>query len=65
MNAKRLTLLLIASFALLTSSCSSMRPPPADTAAWKDDKLPERTPDDGWYDVLYYALYDIGTVFAH
>jgi hypothetical protein len=64
MNSTKLTLLLFASFTLLTSGCSSMRPPPADPAAWQGDKLPERTTDNGWYDALYYALYDLGTVFA-
>ena len=65
MNATRLTLLLITSFTLLTSGCSTLRPPPADPAAWQGNKLPERTPDNGWTDALYYALYDLGTVFAH
>ena len=65
MKPTRLILLLIASLTLLTSGCSSLRPPPADPSAWQGDKLPERTPDNGWTDVFYYALYDLGTAFAH
>lgn len=66
MNSTRLSLLLIVSFSLLTGGCSSLRPPPADPTAWNGNKLPPTEPQtegEAWADALYYALYDVGTLF--
>ena len=68
MNFPRLTALLFVGLTLLTSGCSSLRPPPADPSAWNGTQIPPgkaQTQGEAWADALYYALYDIVPGFVH